>query len=116
MHLPDRGRLPVVALAAAAALGGLAALSGEALAQASYEKQPRAPEFIYARMCGYCHGHNVGPIIRGKGHDPEAIAYFVRNGNNAMPAFRPTEITDAELAALGKWLSASKADPKEHGQ
>jgi mono/diheme cytochrome c family protein len=33
-----------------------------------------------------------------------------------MPAFRPTEITDAELKALSNWISTSKADPKEHGQ
>ena len=105
------------ALAAVAfGVAGAAGLAGTALAQATYETSPRAPEYLYARTCGYCHGHNVGPIIRGKGHDPEAVAYIVRNGNNAMPAFRPTEITDAELAALGRWLSTSKADPKEHGQ
>lgn len=76
----------------------------------------REPEKIYRTTCGYCHGHNVGPIIRGRALPPEAIEYMVRNGNGAMPAFRATEITPAELAALARWISASKADPKEHGQ
>jgi hypothetical protein len=33
-----------------------------------------------------------------------------------MPAFRPTEVTNAELDALAPWISASQADPKEKGQ
>jgi mono/diheme cytochrome c family protein len=45
-----------------------------------------------------------------------AITMMVRSGNGAMPAFRPTEISDAELAALAQWISTSKKDPKEHGQ
>lgn len=76
----------------------------------------RSPETIYRTTCGYCHGHNVGPVIRGRGLDPEAIRHFVRNGQGAMPAFRPTEISRAELAALADWIHASPADGKEHGQ
>ncbi|MCY1672057.1 cytochrome c [Novosphingobium sp. SL115] len=77
---------------------------------------PRAPEAIYAKTCGYCHGQHVAPIIRGRGLPPEIITQYVRTGPRAMPAFRPTEISDAELKALAKWVSTSKADPKEHGQ
>lgn len=76
----------------------------------------REPERVYRETCGYCHGHNVAPLIRGRGLDPAAIEYFVRHGNGAMPAFKPTEISNQELAALAKWISASKADPKEHGK
>ncbi|WP_082835851.1 c-type cytochrome [Croceicoccus bisphenolivorans] len=36
---------------------------------------------------------------------PEVVEYFVRNGVMIMPPFRKTEITDAELAALGAYLS-----------
>jgi mono/diheme cytochrome c family protein len=36
---------------------------------------------------------------------PEFVAAIVRNGINSMPYFRPTEVTDAELAALGAYLS-----------
>jgi mono/diheme cytochrome c family protein len=78
--------------------------------------EPRAPEHIYASSCGYCHGHDVGPIIRGRALSPQLIEFMVRNGNGAMPAFRPTEITPAELAALAEWISRSEADPKEHGR
>lgn len=76
---------------------------------------PRAPEVVYAKTCGYCHGQHVAPIIRGRALPPELIAQYVRRGQRAMPAFRPTEISDAELGALAKWINASKADPKEHG-
>lgn len=76
----------------------------------------RAPEAIYAGNCGYCHGHNVGPIIRGRKLPPQLVEHMVRNGNGAMPAFRPTEITPAELAALARWISQSADDPKEHGR
>ena len=33
------------------------------------------------------------------------VAYYVRHGDNAMPWFRKTEISDADLAALGAYLS-----------
>jgi mono/diheme cytochrome c family protein len=99
--------------------GLFALVAGAATAKESAKPAadlPRPPEKIYAVTCGYCHGVNVGPKIRGRKLDPEMTAYVVRNGKSAMPAFRPTEITDAELKALAKWLKASKADPKEHGQ
>ena len=97
--------------------GGLAgSLSNSASAQATYEIQPRAPEYLYARTCGYCHGHNVAPIIRGRNLPPAVIRSIVRSGMGAMPAFKPTEITDTELQALSEWLSQSETDPEEHGQ
>jgi len=97
--------------------GGVAAgLSQQASAQATYEIEPRAPEYLYARTCGYCHGHNVAPIIRGRSLPPAVIRSIVRSGMGAMPAFKPTEITNTELEALAQWLSQSEADPEEHGQ
>jgi mono/diheme cytochrome c family protein len=77
---------------------------------------PRPPEAIYAKVCGYCHGAHVGPIIRGRRLPPEVVTQIVRLGPNAMPAFRPTEISDAELDSLARWVSTSKADPKEKGE
>lgn len=76
----------------------------------------RPPETVYKHVCGYCHGVNVGPVIRGRALEPEATRYIVRHGQNAMPAFRPTEITDSELRSLSLWIQASKPDPREHGQ
>ena len=37
---------------------------------------------------------------------PETVSYFVRNGVAWMAPFRKTEISDAELAAIGAYLSA----------
>lgn len=85
-------------------------------AQATYEVAPRDPQFLYDRTCGYCHGHNVGPIILGRQLPAAVTAAIVRSGNGAMPAFKPTEITDAELAVLSAWIEQSAVDPTEHGQ
>ena len=86
-------------------------------AQKLGEVQPqRTPEQLYGAVCGYCHGKNVGPVIRGRGLPAETVEYMVRHGQNAMPAFRPSEITPAELKALAVWVQTSAADPKEHGQ
>jgi mono/diheme cytochrome c family protein len=103
----------IFGLAAGAALliGGVA-FAAQKLGQPQGE---RAPEEIYAKTCGYCHGRNVGPVIRGRALPAEAIVRQVRHGQNGMPAFRPTEITTSELDALAKWISTSKADPKEMG-
>ena len=102
----------------AALLAAGLALAGSAnAAQKLGEVQPqRSPEQVYAAVCGYCHGKNVGPVIRGRGLPAEAVEYQVRHGLNAMPAFRPIEITPAELKALAVWVQNIAADPKEHGQ
>jgi mono/diheme cytochrome c family protein len=103
-------------------LAGVAALAGLCLATAGCDvianatSAPRPPETVYASTCGYCHGHNVGPIILGKNIPAETVTAFVRRGQGAMPAFRQTEISDLELKALAEWIEASKANPKEHGQ
>ena len=83
---------------------------------ASAQQGPRDPEDIYATTCGYCHGHNVGPIIKGRKLSAQTVEMFVRRGSGAMPAFKPTEITDDELTALSAWISQSKANEKEHGK
>lgn len=112
-----QGRWIALALGLALVGGGglLAGLPGKASAQATYEIEPREPEYLYARTCGYCHGHNIAPIIRGRSLPPAVIESIVRSGMGAMPAFRPTEITNTELEALAEWLSQSEADPEEHG-
>ena len=105
-------RLLFAAITLTALAPSLSACSGDAKARTT----PRAPEKIYATTCGYCHGHNVGPVIRGRQLPPETVMAFVRKGQGAMPAFRQTEISDAELKALAQWLQVSTPDSKEHGQ
>ncbi len=107
------GALGVAAVAAVALGSGL---SAPVAAQATYEIEPRAPEYLYERTCGYCHGHNVAPIIRGRKLPAAVTSALVRSGNGAMPAFKPTEITDQELEALAQWLATAEADPEEHGR
>lgn len=109
-------------LRASIGLAGVTALAGLCLATAGCDaianatSGPRPPEQVYASTCGYCHGHNVGPIILGRKLPSEMVTAFVRKGQGAMPAFRQTEISDRELKALAEWIEASMADPKEHGQ
>jgi mono/diheme cytochrome c family protein len=106
-------KLTIKLAASALLLVGGAALAGQKLGQPQSE---RSPEVTYAKTCGYCHGRNVGPVIRGRALPAETIKKQVRNGQNGMPAFRPTEITNSELDALATWISVSKADPAEKGQ
>jgi mono/diheme cytochrome c family protein len=40
--------------------------------------------------------------------NPAMVSYFVRNGISVMPFFRKTEISDADLADIGAYLSAPK--------
>ncbi|MDE2597440.1 MAG: cytochrome c [Sphingomonadales bacterium] len=103
----------IASAAVALAAAGTAAFAGQKLGQVQPQ---RAPEYLYPRTCGYCHGHNVGPVILGRQLDAELVKAMVRTGRNGMPAFRPTEISNAELEILAKWVETSKADSREGGR
>lgn len=102
-----------VGLGALTAAGSAASMAS---AQPANEPPARSPQHIYDRTCGYCHGHNVGPLILGRRLPAPVITALVRSGQGAMPAFKPTEITNQELAALAAWIEASPSDTTEHGQ
>ena len=98
-------------------MAGLGLASAAYAAQKLGEYQPeRKPEVVYAKVCGYCHGKNVGPIILGRKLETDMIKAVTRHGRNGMPAFRPTEITNVELDALAVWISKSPVPAKEHGK
>ncbi len=98
-------------------MAGLGLASAAYAAQKLGEYQPeRKPEVVYAKVCGYCHGKNVGPIILGRKLETDMIKAITRHGRNGMPAFRPTEISNAELDALAVWISKSPVPAKEHGK
>ena len=76
----------------------------------------------YQYWCAGCHGAGPGrpgtnalaakyggdpPALLEERTDltPEIVEHFVRNGISIMPFFRKTEIGDAELAAIGAYLS-----------
>jgi mono/diheme cytochrome c family protein len=80
--------------------------AGALLAQAA--DPPRDPNRVYAITCHYCHDNGIGMVLKGTHLPPERIQLAVRQGHASMPAFLPSYITDAELAALAQMLSASE--------
>ncbi|WAT17610.1 cytochrome c [Aurantiacibacter sp. MUD11] len=115
----------------------LALCVGAATAQQATRTGPAAPELeqgkaVYAHWCAPCHADHPGlagtaslaikyadsdiPAALEDRTDLSAplVAYFVRNGVAWMPPFRPTEISDAELAALSAYLTAPLEDRGAH--
>lgn len=109
--------------------GVLLAVAASAQAQ---QAEVANGEKIYQTWCAACHADGIGnpglsmkpgadalrakyggqlPAILSERTDltPEFIAVFVRQGISIMPFFRKTEISDAELAALGAYLSKASS-------
>lgn len=95
---------------------GLACQAPGALAQQP-APQPTTPQQIgkgqqfYQQVCAKCHEAGIGPVITGRGLPEATYVYMARNGFNAMPAFRLSDIDDATLQDLAKYLSATKPKP-----
>ena len=77
---------------------------------------------VYTKWCAPCHdpgimhpgtnaltvkyqGIKPGVLLEWKDLRPETVRQVVRHGISVMPQFRKTEISDAELDALAKFLS-----------
>ena len=109
-----------LAILAASALAGLA-LVGSVLAE-----EPSDPyaggRAVYTKWCAPCHDPGVihpgtnaltvkyrgvkpGVLLEWKDLPPDTVRYLVRHGISVMPQFRKTEISDADLDALAKFLS-----------
>lgn len=105
--------------------GRKAARTGPATAQLQEGKD------IYAHWCTPCHADvpslagtmslqakyngSVPAALEDRTNlQPAVITYFVRNGIAWMPPFRPTEISDEELAALSDYLVAPLKDRGAH--
>lgn len=80
--------------------------------------QWRDAQQMYAQTCAYCHGAGVAVELRGSGLSPAYIAAVIRNGSRAMPAFRPSDFNDADIAALAEMIATSPppAPPKIQGE
>lgn len=110
----------------AAALA-IAICATTALARETRVDPVAAGKQVYERQCSACHGPGPGyppfpekpgtgalrakydgvvPALLTDRRDltPQVVAFFVRNGVSVMPAYRKTEISDAELAQLGAYL------------
>ncbi len=119
MRLP---RITLVALGLASAF----ALPSVLPAQEQDAPDPVAGEAVYNHWCEPCHGDNPAyagtfalqtkyngerPAVLDQRTDlpPVLVQFFVRNGVAWMPPFRPTEISDAQLADLAAYLSPEEA-------
>ena len=98
-------------LALAALLSGLAfAASAATPAAAAADSHSIGPgQRFYEKTCAKCHEAGVGPVIKGRGFPPATYMVIARNGMNAMPAFRVTDIDDATLQDLAEYLSKTEA-------
>lgn len=99
----------------AAAIGAAMLLPLGSVAQ---EEPAFDPAAFYQQRCAYCHGPGGWGTRRLEPRAPEGEAELlnrtslppaytelvVRRGIGAMPQFTPTELTDAELAELARWL------------
>jgi len=110
-----------------------AAVSAPGLAAGEPQAQPSAEngKLVFAKWCAPCHAPNpklAGTLAlqtkyQGKipaaleqrsDLTPELIATFVRNGVAWMAPFRKTEVSDADLADIGAYLS--KRPPSKKGK
>lgn len=67
---------------------------------------PLKPEAVWRATCGYCHGSVPGaPELRGIGLPEKAIVVTARQGAPGMPVFHASEISDADLQALARWIT-----------
>lgn len=104
------------------ALVVLGAASGAASAQEPQQALKASGKQVFDQWCAACHA--AAPRMPGTASlaakygdsrpaaleqrtdlNPALVRYFVRNGILVMPPFRKTEITDAQLEALGAYLS-----------
>lgn len=90
----------IVAVALAAALPAFAQKP------APTAPAPMKPEAIWRATCGYCHGSVPGaPELRGIGLPEDAVVATARQGAPGMPVFHASEINDADLRALARWIA-----------
>jgi mono/diheme cytochrome c family protein len=134
-HRPFTNLPALLAASGLLACGGLAtgsvAFAGAGDTDASTIDTGKA---VFQRVCAPCHGAGPGldgakllpgaaaiaakykgtvpPLLEQRGDlTADYLKYFVRHGSGAMPMFRQTEITDAEIAAVAAYLKDAAAKP-----
>lgn len=123
--------LKTLLLLAVFGLGASLLARAEQPAGAAAPAKPAAQgKQVFDRWCASCHEDSIrapgttalaakygkdmpAPLEQRKDLTPELVTYFVRHGVSIMPTFRKTEISDAELAALGKYLGNGAAASKK---
>ncbi len=71
-------------------------------------EKERSGELVYQTICRYCHETGVGPQLRLRQLPAVYTTHVVRHGFRAMPAFRPTEISDQELERVAAFIERNK--------
>lgn len=104
----------------------LALLLATGAAQAADKATIERGQSVYRQWCISCHGsgqHTPGTMalfFKYEGKVPpmlehrsdltaETLRVFVRHGVSVMPSFRKTEISDADIDAIGAYLRQSAA-------
>jgi mono/diheme cytochrome c family protein len=67
---------------------------------------------IYENVCQYCHTNDVGPVLTGRDFPALYFKLIARNGQNGMPAFKPTELSDKDLDKIAEYLVAYDSEKK----
>lgn len=67
---------------------------------------------IYQKICSYCHDTGIAPVIKGRELPTDYVKHVVRNGQQAMPAFRVSEFDDVLLDDLANIINTSRAAQK----
>mgnify|MGYP003694997981 CR=1 FL=1 len=70
-------------------------------------------EHIFDKICQYCHTQGVGPVLTGRNLPPIYFTTIARSGLNAMPAFRPTELSPDDLEKVANYLSQSTSEANQ---
>ena len=86
-------------------------MSSAALSQSANDWE--SGEQIYDKICQYCHTEGVGPVLTGRSLPPVYLLTIARNGLNAMPAFRPTELSSDDLQKVANFLSQSMSEENQ---
>ena len=104
----------------------VAAAAGSAAGQAGADASAgTGPEDLFVQKCGHCHeadgwgSRNLAARVppgeaqlrKRSALSASYVRYAVRYGIGSMPQFTPTDLSDADLEQLAKWLESGAAAP-----
>ncbi|WP_108259439.1 c-type cytochrome [Mangrovicoccus ximenensis] len=101
----------VLASALPGALAAQSAVTPATEAAAALPPGDRSGARLAQNTCLQCHGTGVAPDLRLQQIDYQTLHHVTRQGLNAMPSFRETEISDAELREVWEFLRSIRAMP-----
>ncbi|MDC7714866.1 cytochrome c [Vogesella sp. LYT5W] len=91
-------------------LAGLLAVTAMSASAEDTAEISRGQQY-YEKICAKCHETGIGPVLLGRGLPEVIFTTIPRSGLRAMPAFRVSDIDDATLQSLAKYLANSKPKP-----